>query len=160
MVISHELWVHAKGPFTPAELRMKQAVWEWYSALSPQELERVRQSFWLRRHPRTRSGVLARGQPTMACTMDTFAGVYDHGRAFHTLHSAIGAVSATAKGFQGYVKRPHAHRAAYTCQCGVRCGTSLNPGGDKLELPVPHCACRDVVVILQACFLTWRTPTR
>ena len=43
MVISHELWVHAKGPFTPAELRMKQAVWEWYSALSPQELERVRQ---------------------------------------------------------------------------------------------------------------------
>ena len=42
LVVSHELWAHAKGPFTPAELRIKQAVWEWFSALPPQELERVR----------------------------------------------------------------------------------------------------------------------
>jgi len=41
LALSHDLWAHAKGPFTPAELRIKQAVWEWYSGLTPQELERA-----------------------------------------------------------------------------------------------------------------------
>jgi hypothetical protein len=43
LVVNHALLGHAKtGGLTPGEARMKQAVWEWFAALSPLALERVR----------------------------------------------------------------------------------------------------------------------